>query len=598
MTPFPIKPPRRESLLTRVVTSSLVLAGVSITVLTLAFVFATRIASEAELRLRANSLADFVASQSEFALLVGDRAELQTIARNALAGDDVLFVSLSDPSGQRLARAERTSPAGGSTERRLEAEREVSPPEGNGLVDWQAGKARQTTKLGTVRIGFSMKKQEALFARTLSLGLTAAILSAAIVLGIQFFRLRRLLEPLKSLTAFTAEVGAGNLTRKAPVARLDEVGQLAVAFNNMLDQLAVTTVSRDYVDNVIRSMAESLVVVDNQGTIKTANQATFSLLGYSEKELVGTAAKVILDGVLPARTCHGVGATYRTKDGRLIPVLLSTSEMLDKNGDTEGQVWVAQDMTAHKRFERDLIEAKEQAEQANQAKSMFLANMSHELRTPLNAMIGYSEMLEEECQDRGLPELVPDLANIEKAGKMLLFLINDILDISKVEAGRMELSPETFDVAGLIEDLTKTAEPLARKNQNKVRVECSSDVGEIHADLTRFRQSLLNLVSNACKFTKDGLITLQAARSADGWLQVSVTDTGIGIASEQIEKLFQPFTQADASTTRKYGGTGLGLALSRKFCQLMGGDISVESRAGVGSTFTIHIPVHSVETVT
>jgi hypothetical protein len=596
MMALPFKRPRRESLLTRVVTSSLVLAAVSITVLTLAFVFATRIASEAGLRLRANSLADFVASQSEFALLVGDRAELQTIARNALAGDDVLFVSLSDASGQRLAWAERTSPAGGSTERRIETDREVSPPEGNGLVDWRAGKPRPTTKLGTVRIGFSMKKQEALFARTISLGLTAAILSAAAILGIQFFRLRRLLEPLKALTAFTAEVGAGNLTRKAPVARLDEVGQLAVAFNNMLDQLAVTTVSRDYVDNVIRSMAESLVVVDNLGTIKTANQATFSLLGYSEKELVGTAANVILDGVIPARTCHGVGASYRTKDGRLIPVLLSTSGMLDKNGDAEGQVWVAQDMTEHKRFERELIEAKEQAEQANQAKSMFLANMSHELRTPLNAMIGYSEMLEEECQDRGLSELVPDLANIEKAGKMLLFLINDILDISKVEAGRMELCPETFDVAGLIQDLTKTAEPLARKNQNEVRVEYSSDVGEIHADLARFRQSLLNLVSNACKFTRDGLITLQAVRS-DGWLQVSVTDTGIGIASEQIEKLFQPFTQADASTTRKYGGTGLGLALSRKFCQLMGGDISVESRVGVGSTFTIHIPVHSVETV-
>jgi signal transduction histidine kinase len=588
MMPAPIKRRRRESLLTRVVTFSLVGAGVSITVLTLAFLVTARAASEAQLRLRANSLADFVASQSEFAVLVGDRAELETIARNALAGEDVLSVSLWDASGQRLAWAERTSPAGGNRERRLETEREVNPPKASGLVDWQAGKAHQATKLGTVRIGFSMKKQDALFARTVGLGLGAAILSAAAILGIQYFRLRRLLEPLKCLTTFTAEVGAANLTRKAPVARLDEVGQLAVAFNGMLDQLAVTTVSRDYVDNVIRSMAESLLVVDIQGIIRTANQATYNVLVVSVPSL-------IFDRAIPAQSCQGVGASYCTNYGRIIPVLLSTSAMLDNNGATEGQVWVAQDMTEHKRFERELIEAMEQAEQASQTKSLFLANMSHELRTPLNAVIGYSEMLEEECRDRGLSELVPDLSNIEKAAKMLLFLINDILDISKVEAGQLELCPETFDVASLMQEVSQTAEALARKNRNKVWMECSPDVGEIHADLARFRQSLLNLISNACKFTEHGVITLAASRSADDWLRVSVTDTGIGISREQLEKLFQPFTQADASTTRKYGGTGLGLALSRELCRMMGGDISVQSRIGEGSTFTIQVPARSDE---
>jgi signal transduction histidine kinase len=247
-------------------------------------------------------------------------------------------------------------------------------------------------------------------------------------------------------------------------------------------------------------------------------------------------------------------------------------------------------MTEYKRFEQELIQAKEAAEQASHAKSMFLANMSHELRTPLNAIIGYSEMLQEDCRDRNLHEFVPDLTNIERAGKILLFLINDILDISKVEAGKMELCLETFDVAGWLQDVMRTAAPLARKNRNVIRIECPPGIGELRADAARLSQSLLNLISNACKFTENGVITVEASRSPSDGLQVTVRDTGIGITPAQLNNLFQSFTQADASTTRKYGGSGLGLALSRKLCQLMGGDISVQSEPGVGSSFTLYIP--------
>ena len=584
---------RPESLLTRVITSSLVLAGVSITVLTIAFLIAIGAAFETQLRLRARSLADFVASQSEFAMLVGDRVELENIATTVLAGEDVLTVSLTDASGQRLAGAERQASQSGGSERRFETQRDVMPPNSQGLMDWQSAK-NHPAKLGTVRITLSMKKQDALFARTVSLGLVAAGLSVAALLSVQYFRLRRLLQPLKRLTAFTTEVGAQNLMRKAPVARLDEVGQLAVAFNRMLEDLAATTVSRDYVDNIIRSMGESLLVVDNTGSIRTANQAALSLLGYREGELIGKPAQLILDGPPPG-TCRGLGASYRTGNGALIPVLLSASAMLGESGSVEGEVWLAQDMTEHKRFERELIQAKEDAEQANRTKSLFLANMSHELRTPLNAIIGYSEMLQEDCRDRGIDGLEPDLANIEKAGKILLFLINDVLDISKVEAGKMDLCLETFDVAALLQEVMRTAAPLARKNRNRIRVACPADIGEIYADPTRLSQSLLNLISNACKFTENGVITVEASRSSEDGIQVSVRDTGIGISPEQLGQLFQSFTQADPSTTRKYGGTGLGLVLSRKLCRMMGGDISVESKVGSGSSFTVHIPRPSRE---
>ncbi len=607
MTAKPARQERPESLLTRVITSSLALAGVSMTVLTVAFLIASGAAFEAQLSLRARSLADFVATQSEFAMLVGNQPELEAIAANALAGDDVLFVSLTDASGQRLAWAERPSVAG-SSERRFETQRDVLPPKSKDLLDWRTGnhgaaKFGSGAKLGSVRVGLSMKKQEALFARTVILGLAAAGLSVAALLAMQYFRLRRLLQPLKGLTTFTTEVGAGNFSRKAPVARLDEVGQLAVAFNRMLDDLAATTVSRDYVDNIIRSMGESLVVVDNTGAIRTANQAALSLLDFSEQELIGKPAHLILKEP-PVGTCRGLGVSYRTRNGSLIPVLLSASAMLGESGSVEGQVWLAQNMTEHKRFERDLIHAKEaaelareEAEEANQAKSLFLAHMSHELRTPLNAIIGYSEMLQEDCLDRGIEGLDSDLANIEKAGKILLFLINDVLDISKMEAGKMELCLETFDVAGMLQDVMRTAAPLARKNKNEIRVECPAAIGKLYADPARLSQSLLNLISNACKFTEHGVITVQAARSAENGVEVSVCDTGIGISPEQLATLFQSFTQADASTTRKYGGTGLGLALSRKLCQMMGGDISVESVPGVGSTFTVHVPAPPLEIV-
>jgi len=232
-----------------------------------------------------------------------------------------------------------------------------------------------------------------------------------------------------------------------------------------------------------------------------------------------------------------------------------------------------------------------QLAEASQHKSQFLANMSHELRTPLNAIIGVSEMLREDAE-AAKQDLEP-LDRVLGAGRHLLALINDILDLSKIEAGRMELQLESFPLPPLIADVVKTIEPLAAKNSNQVAVHCDAASGTLHADQMRLRHALLNLMSNANKFTERGTITVDARQGQQGgrdWVTIAVADTGIGMTPEQMGKLFQEFSQADASTTRKYGGTGLGLAISRRFCQMMGGDITVESKLGRGSTFTIRLP--------
>jgi signal transduction histidine kinase len=246
---------------------------------------------------------------------------------------------------------------------------------------------------------------------------------------------------------------------------------------------------------------------------------------------------------------------------------------------------------------RRLQSAKEAAEAANRLKSVFLLNMSHELRTPLNAIIGYSEMVQEEAADLGdvTQHFIPDLQKVQGAGKHLLALINDILDLSKIEAGAMELHLETFDIASMLREVVTAMQTLVEEKANTLEVRSACELGTMRADLTKVRQSLFSLLSNACKFTERGRITLTASRTSDSlssadWITFRIADTGIGMTPEQMAKLFQPFTQADASTTRQYDGAGLGLAITKRFCRMMGGDITVDSEVGKGSTFTIRLP--------
>jgi signal transduction histidine kinase/FixJ family two-component response regulator len=265
----------------------------------------------------------------------------------------------------------------------------------------------------------------------------------------------------------------------------------------------------------------------------------------------------------------------------------ANDELKTRTRELEGEI------IHRKQTQEELLKAKHAAEDASRAKSAFLANMSHELRTPLNAIIGYSEMLEEETRDSGKLENQQDLRKIQSAGKHLLSLINDVLDLSKIEAGKMGLHLETFDVSLMVEEMVTTLQPAIAKNANNVQVRMADDIGMMRADATKVRQILFNLMSNACKFTDHGTISLDVSQSAmegQEWIRFRVKDTGIGISAKQQEKLFQEFSQADATISRKYGGTGLGLAISHRFVQMMKGRIGVESQAGQGSTFTVYLP--------
>ncbi len=258
------------------------------------------------------------------------------------------------------------------------------------------------------------------------------------------------------------------------------------------------------------------------------------------------------------------------------------------------------EIAERERVEQALQQAKADAEAASRAKSVFLANMSHELRTPLTTIIGYCELIQHLSEQPGYDSLHADLDRIGSAGQHLLALINDVLDLSKIEADKMSLELEQFGLPGLAHEIAAAVHPLVARQNNRLVVECSDDSGSIYADRTKVRQILFNLLSNAAKFTAEGTITIAIRRERAGgqgpeWVCFTVADTGIGIAPEFLPQLFEPFTQVDATHTRQYSGTGLGLALSQRFCQLMGGAITVVSAPGTGSTFTVRLPVVVVD---
>ena len=364
-------------------------------------------------------------------------------------------------------------------------------------------------------------------------------------------------------------------------------------------------------------LPEGMLLLTSQGDILAVNRAANRLLHCSPDELLDqnismvtsiTPAEIVARLKPCSRSRIPVQIALKFKDNSdssiqataflFTPATDSTPAhillRLQKTVSSSSQfATLKQDLAKQNKTLKALGKAKEAAEAANRAKSAFLANMSHELRTPMNAILGYSEMLMEEAEDLGQDDFIPDLKKINQAGSHLLSLINDVLDLSKLESGKMETFTEVFAVDALIDQVAGTAQPLMPKNNNHFRVERDTNLGTACQDLIKLRQSLLNLLSNAAKFTHEGTVTLHAGRQsqADGdWLTFAVSDTGIGIAADKLEHVFDEFSQADNSTTRDYGGTGLGLTITRSFCQMLGGDLNVSSQPGKGSTFTIRLP--------
>ncbi|MEA2465725.1 MAG: hypothetical protein QOJ98_3472 [Acidobacteriota bacterium] len=375
---------------------------------------------------------------------------------------------------------------------------------------------------------------------------------------------------------------------------------------HLLDEIGL------YAQDIVDTVREPLLILDGSLRVRSANRAFYQTFQVAAEETEGQlvyelgngqwdipALRTLLEDIVPMSSVFNDFELEHDFPNLGRRVMLLNARKLRQRNHAELLVLAMEDVTERRRAEAEVAKAKDAAETANRTKSLFLANMSHELRTPLNAILGFSEMLQEEAVERKLTDFDADLQKISTSGRHLLGLINDILDLSKIEAGKMDLRLELFDIPALIEEVTSTIELQVAKNGNTLEIICAPDIGAMRADLSKVRQGLLNLVSNAAKFTHQGQIKVVAERQdMDGsdWIMLQVSDTGIGLSSEQIVRLFQPFTQADASTTRRFGGTGLGLALTRRFCQLMHGDVTVHSVPGEGSVFTIMLPAGISET--
>lgn len=392
--------------------------------------------------------------------------------------------------------------------------------------------------------------------------------------------------------------------------------------DGFIAQSDINSTNIEYDDGIVRRLLSHPLFLDgsNQGHVlvtrsiedvfdvqRQIQNAIFLFVGIVSLIVVVFFVGIILNFANPLRKL--VDATTRVSSGQFrerveIPNVWFDDEVIDLNRNFNAMtarlddLYTGLESKVRERTQelsealRELAVKRDEALDASRTKSLFLANMSHELRTPLNAIIGYSEMLEEEADDFGYEDIIPDLQKIQKAGKHLLALINDILDISKIEAGKVDLFIEEFDLLDLLDEIVVTIQPLIDKNGNQLVFE-GEGLETIHNDMTKMRQVVFNLLSNSAKFTNDGTITLSAKREMDGgteWLLLAVSDTGIGMNEDQVGRVFSEFMQADVSTTRKYGGTGLGLPISRHFAQMMGGDITITSVEGEGSTFTMRVP--------
>ena len=401
-------------------------------------------------------------------------------------------------------------------------------------------------------------------------------------------------------------IAGGELSAPLPAPGADEIGRMAEALRVFRDTAVEVEEERLRERQIVLDTIDyGVLILDPELRVRIHNRAFVRLSGVDDAVLRARPHfRTVMDAARRAGIYDVPDAEWEAyvatrlaeiEAGGVVP-----REWLLPDGQTleyqcvplpdGGRMITYFDLTRLKEAEAELRIAKERAELASRAKSDFLASMSHELRTPLNAIIGIAEMLEEDADEEDRDALREPLSRILRAGRLLLQLINEILDLAKIEAGKLDLHLERIDLDLLLSDVLETAEPLAEKNHNRLILDRPAPIGGITTDPMRLRQILLNLLSNACKFTEAGTVTLEARREPDGFVRLAVHDTGIGIAVDQMDRLFQDFSQAGVPGTRRYGGTGLGLAISRRLARLMGGDIDAASEPGKGSVFMVRLP--------
>ena len=427
---------------------------------------------------------------------------------------------------------------------------------------------------------------------------------------------RNLLARLAGLSQSMLAIAGGNLRATLPGAGRDEIGRMAEALRLFRDtaieveekNLREIAEARQRLIDAIESISEGFALYDAEDRLVLCNSRYREILypGIADAVVPGARFETIIRKAVQGGLIEDAKgreeqwiaerlATHRDPNVTLIQRRMPDRwiQVNERRITGGGTVAIYTDISELKRHEAEIEIARDEAMAATQAKSKFLASMSHELRTPLNAILGITEMLHEDATEAGQTELVEPLGRVTRAGKNLLKLINEVLDLSKIEAGRLELHIEEFDVVSTVQDAVSTVQPVAEKNRNRIVIHCPNDIGSMRGDQFRVRQVLLNLLSNACKFTENGQVTVDVKREpldGDAGVVFTVADTGIGMTPRQLGNMFQEFSQADSSTTRKYGGTGLGLAISQRLCRMMGGSISVESDAGVGTKFTVRLP--------